>query len=461
MYWLKCSLEPIYIIPWHLFFGPITSAILVILTFLENLCDELHYCLQVSPLWILELSISMILIRMGGLYLCWPLLFWINCIIAPEIHRCRRIQKTLGTFAYPRRYMILSAYQLGHENSNAILFQFKFSLLGPFTLMQSLTSKWSNLISTGYPNKRQLKFVTLLIMMTGHIFMMSHIYKTIKNQPKKLFKPCAYTSVFDAFASAQKKGIYHSIFDNDTVIVDNSVTVHVCNGKSYFSGPLRSVGSVIRTIDQKPVKITQMGSVEWSWKDDSGDKHTYILHDVAYFPSAPVNLLSLTCFAKQLADPEGTRIDTGLVNSIFTWDNGQYTRTIYHPITRLAELPINESFMNVRNLHRKLASSSDPKFTGTTTSTRNVFFALGEEVYVRTDNGDTTSGRITHVNPDPGTLIAKYTVKETNGGETVYAPEDIWPVHEPSRAFIAVCYRCNISFTFGIYGWAMRVGISS
>ena len=185
---------------------------------------------------------------------------------------------------------------------------------------------------------------------------------------------------------------------------------------------------------------------------DDGHKHAHTLTDVAYFPNAPVNLLSLTCFAQQLNDEEGTRINTGLIHSIFTWDNGQYKRTLHHPITRLAELPINERFSDVCNLHRKLARSHDSKSTATMSSTRNAFFAIGEAVYARTETGTTVTGKISDVHPDPETLVTKYTITTRNEEQIIRPPEDILPTQEPS-------IHCGLSpLQHELYMWHLRLG---
>ena len=87
-----------------------------------------------------------------------------------------------------------------------------------------------------------------------------------------------------------------------------------------------------------------MGTVVWSWKDDHGTVHKMRIHDVLYFPSSPVNILSVTSLASQLNDDEGTGIDTKRSTSRFYWDHGRFQRTIVHPSSNLPELPINEGF---------------------------------------------------------------------------------------------------------------------
>ena len=53
-----------------------------------------------------------------------------------------------------------------------------------------------------------------------------------------------------------------------------------------------------------------IGTVRWSWIDDHGRKHEYLVEIVLFFPQSPINILSITESAKQLQDKEGTGIDT-------------------------------------------------------------------------------------------------------------------------------------------------------
>lgn len=101
-------------------------------------------------------------------------------------------------------------------------------------------------------------------------------------------------------------------FDSDTnfVICNNSANVHVCNDKRMFMN-LWDIKQpqVVATIGGKNSKPTGIGSVKWTWNDDEGASHTYIMN-VLYFPSSPVDILSISEFANQLKDDEGTGIDS-------------------------------------------------------------------------------------------------------------------------------------------------------
>ena len=52
--------------------------------------------------------------------------------------------------------------------------------------------------------------------------------------------------------------------------------------------------------------------------------------------------MSVTEFARQLEDEEGTGIDTKMKYSILYWKNNKYSRKIYHSASNIPELAVNE-----------------------------------------------------------------------------------------------------------------------
>jgi hypothetical protein len=97
----------------------------------------------------------------------------------------------------------------------------------------------------------------------------------------------------------------------------------------------------VATIGGKNSRPSGIGTVKWSWLDDAGQTHKYELQDVYYFPQSPVNILSVTEFAKFLNDGEGTGIDTKAHYSRLYWDNNKFSRRFHHSDSNLPEMPIN------------------------------------------------------------------------------------------------------------------------
>ena len=54
--------------------------------------------------------------------------------------------------------------------------------------------------------------------------------------------------------------------------------------------------------------------------------------------------MSVTKFADQLDDDQGTGIDTKRNHSVLYWKNNQHRRTIRHPLSNLPEMPVNEGW---------------------------------------------------------------------------------------------------------------------
>ena len=105
-------------------------------------------------------------------------------------------------------------------------------------------------------------------------------------------------------------------------------------GSSIDSGIATAVGS------GSPVGI---GSLRIGWDDDNGKFHEYIIKGVYHVPTSPVNILDLSAFSKSLGDydQKGIRINSSGQDSIFTWDNLQYTKTIQHLEAHMPEMVVN------------------------------------------------------------------------------------------------------------------------
>ena len=111
----------------------------------------------------------------------------------------------------------------------------------------------------------------------------------------------------------------------------------------------------VATIGGKGHSASGLGTVRWTWHDDYGKTHEYLVEGVLYFPQSPINILSVTSFARQLNDKEGTGIDTKMAYSRFYWDKGRYQRIIRHPASNLPEMSINEGF-SLATMYRAFVS---------------------------------------------------------------------------------------------------------
>ncbi len=155
----------------------------------------------------------------------------------------------------------------------------------------------------------------------------------------------AFSTVLNIDDKTSNQTPLHFDSNSSSFVCDNSANVHICNDKTMFIGEIDSVESrAVATIGRKANRPSGIGTVKWEWKDDNGHKHSYLIKNVLYFPSSPINILSVTEFATQLDDNDGTGITTIRHHSTFFWDNRKYQRTIVHPASNLLEMPINEGF---------------------------------------------------------------------------------------------------------------------
>ena len=133
-------------------------------------------------------------------------------------------------------------------------------------------------------------------------------------------------------------------FDSDstTIVCDNSANVSICNTKSMYVGEMQQIHNTnVATIGGKGHPVSGIGTVKWHWKDDDGVGHEFLVEDVLYFPQSPINILSVTSFARQLKDKDGTGITTLQTQSRLFWDKNKFSRkssTILHRICQRCQL---------------------------------------------------------------------------------------------------------------------------
>lgn len=93
-----------------------------------------------------------------------------------------------------------------------------------------------------------------------------------------------------------------------------------------------------------------MGTVRWTWKDDTRKKNTFEIENVLYFSQSPVNvniiILSVTSLADQLQDDEGIGIDTKRYISRLYWNNNKFAQFIMVHIDYQSSLSMKDFSWN-------------------------------------------------------------------------------------------------------------------
>ena len=66
--------------------------------------------------------------------------------------------------------------------------------------------------------------------------------------------------------------------------------------------------------------------------------------NILYFPNSPVNIISLVCLADHFNDDNGTYVTTRRIITAFTWDHGNYIKSLAHSENRLPEIMVNKDY---------------------------------------------------------------------------------------------------------------------
>ena len=121
-----------------------------------------------------------------------------------------------------------------------------------------------------------------------------------------------YHSSVLANIDERRADIKVATFDTDSRsgVTDNCANTHVGNDESMFvPGTLKSLSQQkegVMTIGGSDHIPSAIGDVQIRLKDDQGQLFEHTLKDVLYFPNSPVNILSITCLARELNDKQGT-----------------------------------------------------------------------------------------------------------------------------------------------------------
>ena len=227
-----------------------------------------------------------------------------------------------------------------------------------------------------------------------------------------------------------------------------------------FVGKINQVGEhKVATIGGKGHTAAGMGTVKWSWRDDTGKLHECLIHEVLYFPMSPINILSVTSFARQSQDKEETGIDTKQEYSRFYWDFGKGSRIIHHPASNLPELAINEGFSlatmfralvckvvnpSIQPNHSCCFTDLDGESTDGSCTSCDSFalssdlqmeaYEVGETIFYSKD-GFSTLAKITAITLDKNNVL-RYSLRTSGGDEVSTTREHIRSPDTPDVGWI-------------------------
>jgi hypothetical protein len=100
-----------------------------------------------------------------------------------------------------------------------------------------------------------------------------------------------------------------------------------------------------------PVKATHKGTLRWTFDDDQGRPHTFLIPNSYYTPDTPFRLLSPQHWAREANDHypvrHGTLCTTFDDHIKLQWNQRRYRRNIsLHPVTRVGTIYTSANFDN-------------------------------------------------------------------------------------------------------------------
>ena len=134
-----------------------------------------------------------------------------------------------------------------------------------------------------------------------------------------------FTSVLNVGELFQSRYRLHYDTHSSTMVCDKRANFRIYNRRNMFVGEIRKVSNQqVSNMGGKGHQPSGIGTVKWIWRDDSGNFHKYLVEDVLFFPKSPINILSVTCFARKLNYLTGNGINTQQLKSIFYWDSNKF-----------------------------------------------------------------------------------------------------------------------------------------
>ena len=133
--------------------------------------------------------------------------------------------------------------------------------------------------------------------------------------------------------------------DCDTVVCNNSANAHICQHRHMFVGKIGKIDPMtgVATIGGEDLHPSGIGMVKWSWDDDEGETHNFFVKK-HFFPTSPVNILSVSRLVDHFDDDKGTSIQTRRHYSILRWKKNFRQVLIEHWNHKLPELAVNTGF---------------------------------------------------------------------------------------------------------------------
>ena len=126
-------------------------------------------------------------------------------------------------------------------------------------------------------------------------------------------------------------------FDTDSAVVgiDNRCSGCITHVRTDIPGELRECKRVVKGFGGERQFRVWTGTIHWSWEDDYGRSHDFVIPNSYYIPDGKVRLLSPQHYAQSQRGSDrrgGAGETTTGTQTVLFWGNRQYQRTV--PIDR-------------------------------------------------------------------------------------------------------------------------------
>ena len=155
--------------------------------------------------------------------------------------------------------------------------------------------------------------------------------KRNKGTPRRRKIMCHAVMVFAA--TAKETNITNFDTDSAMIGIDNRASGCFSHVSTDFVGPMRECNKLVKGFGGTHTSNLKIGTLKWSWLDDSGKMHTHYIENSYYSKMGGVRLLSPQHFSQVTNDLQGTGTKTNGVETILYWGNKKHKLTV--PLSKL------------------------------------------------------------------------------------------------------------------------------
>ena len=203
-------------------------------------------------------------------------------------------------------------------------------------------------------------------------------------------------------------GTHHNFFDFDSVTlqVDNCASRCITHSLKDFATPPRATTGRVRGMGGDNVAVEAVGTIRWSFDDDKGMTHTFLIPGSLYIPSSPARLFSPQHWAQERKDDHpdknGTYQATFADHVDLVWGQQQFTRRIPLDKSNVATFETSPGCKNFRLFRACLDAIDDD---GEEANSEGKFTAFDANLIVDDEDDDDLVATTVDENEDDESIV--------------------------------------------------------